>query len=132
MSKNIHFDFPAIKSHGRNYATYVPMCQINDKIQAKNGLSSNYAYRQYLIKNATNLIKTNQLIACDDAGPCLGQFNHIPMAPTSKHIYRGFNDSSTPYGYETSDLKRLYLSRKELEAKKNAPVLTQEDYLRIQ
>jgi len=129
MSHNIHFDFPPIMEDGRNYATYIPACEINEKIQSRNGLSSNYAYRQYLIKNATNLMKTNQLVACDDTGPCMGQFNRDPIANSTKHIYRGYSDSSTPYGYETSNMKQLYLSRMQLEARKDAPVLTQEQYL---
>ena len=118
MSNNIHFDFPPIMDDGRNYATYIPACEINEKIQVRNGLSSNYAYRQYLINNATDLMKTNQLIACDDTGPCLGQFNHDPMTPEKKHIYRGYSDRVMPYGYETSNLKELYLSRSNLEARK--------------
>ena len=130
MSNNIHFDFPPIMDDGRNYATYIPACEINEKIQVRNGLSSNYAYRQYLIKNATNLMRTNQLVACDDTGPCMGQFNQEPRANTNKHIYRGFKDQSTPYGYETSNMKQLYLTRMQLEARKDAPILTQEQYLR--
>ena len=31
MSNNIHFDFPPIMDDGRNYATYVPACEINEK-----------------------------------------------------------------------------------------------------
>ena len=46
-------------------------------------------------------MRTNQLVACDDTGPCMGQFNQEPRANTNKHIYRGFKDQSTPYGYET-------------------------------
>ena len=130
MSNNIHFDFPPIMDDGRNYATYIPACEINEQLQARNGLASNYAYRQYLIKNATNLMRTNQLVACDDTGPCMGQFNREPKANTNKHVYRGFGDQSTPYGYETSNMKQLYLTRMQLEARKDAPILTQEQYLR--
>ena len=42
MSNNIYFDFPPIMDDGRNYATYVPACEINEQLQVRNGLSSNY------------------------------------------------------------------------------------------
>ena len=111
MSNNIYFDFPPVMSDGRISTSWVPACKLNDQLQVKHGLVSNYKYRQYLINNATDLMKTNQLIACDDTGPCLGQFNHDPMTPEKKHIYRGYSDRVMPYGYETSNLKELYLTK---------------------
>ena len=124
-SNNIHFELPPIMEDGRNYATFVPACQLNDQIQSNAGIASNFAYRQYLIKNAVELMKTNQVVACDNTGPCLGRFNFDPLTAEKKHIYNGFGDRARPYGYETSDLKQLYLSREELAAKKDAPFLKQ-------
>jgi len=116
MSNNLHFEKPALMNDGRHYTAFDPACRINNAIQVKNGLTSNYAYRQYLIKNATNLMKTNQLIACDDVGPCLGHFNTNHSSATP-HLFKNFHDGKRPYGYETSDLKQLYLSRAQHEAK---------------
>ena len=116
-SNNIYFDFPPIMDDGRNYATYLPMSIINNKIRLEQGLTSNYNYRQYLMQNATNLINTNKLVACDNCGPCLGQFNNQPLFSTNKYLYYSLKDRSIPYGYETSDLKQLYLSREELNNK---------------
>lgn len=125
MANNIHFEFPPIMEDGRNYATFVPACQLNNQIQSNAGIESNFAYRRYLINNAVELMKTNQVVACDNTGPCLGKFNFDPTTAEKKYIYKGFGDRTRPYGYETSDLKRLYLSREELAAKKNAPFLKQ-------
>jgi hypothetical protein len=36
-----------------------------------------------------------------------------------------------PFGYETSDLKNQYLSRQELEARMNMPLLTQEQMVKM-
>ena len=38
-------------------------------------------------------------------------------------------EKSQPYGYENSDLKQLYLSSQQLQARMVAPILTQEQYL---
>jgi len=122
-SNNIHFNFPPIMEDGRNFATWVPACNINDRLQVRSGYVTNYAYRQYLITHADQLIKTNRLVACDDCGPCLGQFNHEPVGNTNKHIYSSFEDREKPFGYETSNLKNLYLSSSALNARQDAPII---------
>jgi hypothetical protein len=38
-------------------------------------------------------------------------------------------DQSQPFGYESSDLKNLYLSRYELQSRMMAPSLNQEQYI---
>jgi hypothetical protein len=47
-----------------------------------------------------------------------------------KYLFKSFTDTNTPFGYEKSDLKNLYLSRKQLESKMTAPFVTQEELLR--
>ena len=49
----------------------------------------------------------------------------------TKHIYKNVNDKSQPHGYESSDLKKLYLSRYELQAKSSGPIVTQEELLQM-
>ena len=40
-SNNIHFNFPPIMQDGRNYASYQPEAQTNNKIQMQNNINSN-------------------------------------------------------------------------------------------
>ena len=128
-SNNIHFNFPPIMSDGRNFATWVPACAANELIQHKNNITTNYNYRQYLISNADKLRQYNRLSACDQCSACLGQFNKEPISASQKYIYSSFSDQNTPYGYENSNMKNLYLSSRELQSKQIAPILTQEQYL---
>ena len=114
-SNNIYFDFPPIMSDGRNFSTFVPSSIVNDKIRKNNNLDSNFKYRRFLTKNATNLIKTNQVVACDECGPCL---NGIDPKFTNKYLYKSLQDKNIPYGYEKSNLKSIYLSRNELNRRK--------------
>jgi len=129
-SNNIHFNSPPIMADGRNFATWVPACAVNETIQKKNNLTTNYAYRQYLINNAEKLMKYNSTSACDQCSSCLGQFNRDPITSTEKHVFISHSDKDTPYGYEDSDLKKLYLSRRALQSKQIAPILTQEQYFK--
>ncbi len=128
-SNNIHFDFPPLMSDGRNYATWIPACKINTQIRKKNKITTNYDYRQYLTKNADNIIKQNQVNACDQCCGCWENFKKVPFTSTSKYLYKSCTDGGQPYGYENSDLKNLYLSRFALESKQIAPILTQEQYM---
>jgi hypothetical protein len=44
-------------------------------------------------------------------------------------VFSSALDNSQPFGYETSDLKNVYLSRHELQSRIMAPALTQYEYL---
>jgi len=129
-SNNIHFDSPPLMSDGRNFATWVPMCQVNDTIREDNNITSNYNYRQFLIKNADSIIKKNQINACDACCGCWEQYRKIPYTDANNYLYKSCSDKGQPYGYENSDLKNLYLSRQALQSKLVSPILTQEQYLK--
>ena len=62
-SNNIHFDFPPIMKDGRNFANWQPGAVISEQIRKDNNITSNYDYRKYMIENADNIIKLNQLEA---------------------------------------------------------------------
>ena len=40
--------------------------------------------------------------------------------------YKSCVEKTRPFGYETSDLKDVYLSRQQLEARMTTPVITQD------
>lgn len=128
-SNNIHFDYPAIMNDGRNFATWVPANEVSENIRTEANIQNNNDYRQYLVNNADNIIKNNQITACDQCCYCAAS-NVGPAVTNNKYLYKSCGDSSAPYGYETSDLKNLYLSRNELQSKMMAPIVNQEDILR--
>ena len=51
------------------------------------------------------------------------------MKTNDKYIYQSCLDNSRPFGYETSDLKNLYLTRNQLQSRVNTHILTQEQLL---
>ena len=128
-SNNIHFDYPPIMNDGRNFATWVPANEVSENIRTKANIQNNNEYRQYLVNNSDSIIRNNQVTACDQCCYCSAS-NVGPPVTNNKYLYKSSSDSSAPFGYESSDLKNLYLSRNELQSKMIAPIVNQEDILR--
>jgi hypothetical protein len=128
-SNNIHFDFPPIMTDGRNYATWQPGAVINEKIRQEAGIKSNWQYRKFLTENADSIIKGNQVEACDQCCSCPARYGNDQAASNTPYLYKSCVDSSQPYGYENSDLKKLYLSEYQLQCRMATPVLTQAQLL---
>lgn len=128
-SNNIHFDFPSIMSDGRNYSNWQPGAVINEEIKQRENITSNWQYRKFLQNNADEIIKRNQEEACDQCCSCPARYGDNQPISNSPFLYQSCTDSSTPYGYENSDLKNIYLTSHQLQCRLTAPILTQEQYL---
>ncbi len=127
-SNNIHFDFPPIMMDGRNYSKWQPGSVINEQIRKNNNIQTNWQYRSYLINNADKIIKSNQIEACDECCYCPAVKTN-EQTKNTPFLYSSCVENSQPYGYQNSDLKELYLSSYDLQARMIAPVLTQDQYL---
>ena len=131
-SNNIHFDFPPIMTDGRNFADWQPGAVINERIRQEANIKTNSDYRQYLMNNSDQIIKYNQIQACDQCCHCPVAYNDGVQKPTvTPYLYKSCNDMSVPFGYESSDLKSQYLSRQELEGRLSVPLLSQDQMLRM-
>ena len=121
-SNNINFNFPPIMADGRNYASWQPDAVINERIQVKEDIRSNWSYRQYLQKNGKQIMKFNSHEACYDLG--LDPHYYSDKTPSSNvpYTFRGTFDTSKPgFGYCNSDLKNPYLSREQLNSRLVSP-----------
>lgn len=129
-SNNIHKDFPPIMSDGRNFATYTPSGVLSEKIREQAGITSNWQYRKYMIENTDQIIKNNQVAACDEccAIPAMNQIGQGQQ--NSPYLYQSCSDNTQPFGYESSDLKNLYISNYQLQSRMVTPVITQEQLIK--
>tara|TARA_B100000674_G_scaffold484479_1_gene489914 strand:+ start:480 stop:902 length:423 start_codon:yes stop_codon:yes gene_type:complete len=125
-SNNIYSDFPAMMSDGRVHTEHESACDINNSLQKSVGISTNYNYRQYLIHNGLDIMSQNQ----ESSQNCSNVNTFANNTSTNKYLFKSVEDKFTPFGYENSDLKNLYLTRKELQSKKVAPFVTQEQLLK--
>jgi hypothetical protein len=124
-------------SDGRSLiATYQSETDTNAIMMKSNGIKSNWQYRNYLIDNGASIMRENFKEACND----VGYFERFsPAAADGKdkiqntpYMYSSYTNSAKPHGYVNSDLKDLYLSREQLNSRKVAPTLTQDQLLRMQ
>ena len=65
------------------------------------------------------LTEKNRELACNECSPCVKKATQTQHH--QKYLFQSSADVSTPYGYESSDLKNIYLSREDLQNKKFAP-----------
>ena len=106
----------------RNYSNYEVGAALDNKLKKEANIKTNTTYRKYLQNNADSIIKNNQLSACDECSTCPYYSVSAQNKPTTKpYIFDSIISNKQPYGYETSDLKNIYLSRQVLEAQMHAP-----------
>lgn len=115
---NTNFNFPALMSDGRNYASWQPEAVINQRIQKQEGIQSNWSYRQFLQNNGLQIMKYNNMEACYDLGMDPHYQTNATPSANVPYTFRGTFDTSKPgFGYCNSDLKNPYLSREQLNAR---------------
>jgi len=122
-SDNVHFNFPPIMTDGRNYTKYEATTILDENIKNNYNINNNSDYRKYLQNNADYIIKNNQLVSCDECSNCkyISNFSKDNLETKSPYIFNSSLSNNQPFGYETSDLKNVYLSRHVLDAEKYAP-----------
>lgn len=120
---NQYQHFPPLMSDGRAVvASWTPESYIDDTIQKTHGIRSNWEYRKYLTDNAQEIMRRNLAEACSDIGYIA---NNEGWVSTQYPVQAG---SALP---SASDLKQLYMSQEQLEARRQAPLLTQDELFRL-
>lgn len=128
-SNNINFNFPPIMKDGRNFASWQPDAVVNNRIQAKEGIQTNWGYRQYLQQHGIQIMNYNTMESCYTLG--LDPHTKTDRTPSDNVPYKfnGIFDTSKPgFGYCNSDLKNPYMSREQLNSRLVAPSIHPESY----
>jgi hypothetical protein len=116
---------PPMMNDGRNYSTCCPESTINSKIQKKEGIKSNWEYRQYLQNNANNIMKYNYMDFSNSSGNNPNTYVNNESSSNSPFVFKSTHDSRKPsYGYNNSDLKQNYLTREQLNSRMVAPSIS--------
>ena len=136
-TNNKYSNFPPLMSDGRAViSSWQPESIINAELIETNNIKSNWEYRQYLQKNAKQLMEYNYYESANDAGyykrpidlPSI-QSNSVKGINNKPFLYGSSLDNTKPFGYASSDLKEMYLTREQLEARQISPVITQDKLL---
>lgn len=130
-TNNVYDNFPPLMSDGRTITnSYQLQTLMNKQIVEETGIQSNWQYRRYLTANAPEIMKYDYVEAANDIG-YYKRYQDTPLPYSTPYNYRSYLDSAKPKGYEDTDMKQLYLTREQLDARKVAPVITQSDLLKF-
>ena len=88
-------------------------------------ISHNWMYRRYMQKHATELMEANFRETANDTGSAIPFSAGVSSTPprNAPHSFTSLTDPSRPFGFQESNLKSLYLTREQLNARKYAPVI---------
>ena len=114
---NIHQTFPGIMSDGRLFTDYNPNAVMNNEVRKNNNIMNNEDYRKYLTNYGTQIMSQNLQQATLDNN-CSVVVNNKLMTGNNPYLYHSSVEKTQPYGYESSGLKNMYLTRQELNAQK--------------
>lgn len=126
-SNNIDKTSPARMDDGRFFTNYNLYYESEPSYKASLKMKSNHQYRKYLTDNADNVMKKNRELSGDNCCNC--QSSPESIFNPLKYLYKSCSDTTMPYGYESSDLKNLYISRKGLNSRLSAPMVSQDQLL---
>jgi hypothetical protein len=122
-------------SDGRNFSSWQPGSVLSEELRKNAGIKTNWEYRKYMTDNADQIIKMNQMSACDQCCP-VSTINtnntnntNTNISSNSPFIFNSSSDKSQPFGYEDSDMKNVYLSNFQLQSRMITPVIPQSEIL---
>ena len=118
-SNNIHFDFPPLMEDSRLFSNYYSSVLNDTVFQNNKNIKNNSDYRKYLQVNADAIIQNNQYISCIECGTTSNYKSEPSTSIQSPYIFSSILSRDQPYGYETSNLKNIYLSKQQLDAQKH-------------
>jgi hypothetical protein len=94
----------------------------NKKIIVDSGISSNWSYRQYMQKNANQIMKYNTMQTINNSGNNPYIVLNTASTNPNPHLYTSTHDTSNPtYGFRNSDLKQAYMTKQQMKAKMISP-----------
>jgi hypothetical protein len=128
-TNNKYEGFPPLMSDGRTVtASFQPEAVLNEHLLRETGVETNWQYRQYLTKNAKEIMKYNCVQTATDAG-YLKRYADLNQGEThsTPYLFPTYESKNRPKGYQDSDLKELYLTRDQLQARMIAPEITQSE-----
>ena len=128
-TNNIYQNIPSRMTDSRSLiAAHQPEAVLNENLIKQNNIRSNWEYRKFLTENSQQIAQDNFREACNDSGyfqrftPDERGFQKETHNIPSQTVYK----NPETVLQEQSDLKQLYLSREELQGKREPITLTQD------
>lgn len=94
----------------------------NNKILVESGINSNWKYRQYIQKNANQIMKYNTMQTINNSGNNPYSILNTNTTNHNPHLYTSTHDTNNPiYGFRNSDLKQSYITREQMKSRMISP-----------
>jgi len=126
-SNNRYDGFPPLMSDGRSIVANGKSEPLShNAMLQKTGITNNAQYRDYMIKNAKQIMMDDFRNSSNDTGFSEeGRFADYLLASVSgKHAkHAAYVPTNDRIAFKSSDLKDIYLSREQLDAKRDYPAL---------
>lgn len=99
-----------------------PEAHTNNNIISEGNITSNWKYRQYMQKNAKEIMKYNTMGAIYSSGNNPYAISNTEPTNNTPHLYASIHDTNNPpYGFRNSDLKQDFMTKQQMNAKMIAP-----------
>lgn len=107
--------------------SWQPQASVNNNIIQDANITSNWKYRQYIQKNASQIMKYNSMEAVSASGnnPYYGM-DASQKTTNMPHLYGSLHAQSVT---NDSDLKRDFLNKQRLNARMVAPSISTDKFL---
>jgi hypothetical protein len=119
-------------------SSWTPDATINESLIQHNHIQSNWQYRKFLQANANHLREYNFRETANDTGhvtiekaaraSVVAGVDSMPTPTGTPYVYSSYTDPTRPKGYETSDLKEVYLIKEQLNSRKVAPYFVANEF----
>lgn len=130
QTNNQYSKFPPLMHDGRSViSSWRPETIINDDLLKREGIQSNWQYRQFMTANSLNIREKMFHDALNDVGIISNQYGNNTFISSPK-FYHSINEPISHIQAMPSDLKETYLTREQLQNKLIVPSLTQEQMIR--
>ena len=115
---------PTQETEGQSFSLWQPFNETNKKIQIESQLDSNWKYRQYMQKNANQIMKYNTMSSIQDSGNNPYTLLNTVVTNNNPYLYTSTHDNSKPlYGYRNSDLKQDYMKKEQMQSRLISPII---------
>lgn len=85
-------------------------------------METNWKYRQYMQKNANDIMKFNSMQYINDSGNNPYTLVNNSTVERTPFLYANLYDTSEPkYGYRNTDLKQDYMKKEQMKSRMLAP-----------
>lgn len=97
---------------------------VNNNLQKKSNITSNWAYRQYLQNNAIDIMKYNTYQAIYSSGNNPYILNNNVEANQTPFLYNSVHDNRQPkVSHPNTDLRNNYLEREQFRSRMISPAI---------